>query len=155
MVIRKNSTNELARMLGEFLCRRCHLIDDLSWYEPLTWLRNVDHFFYLVRWHEQHFLGRGSIVFIYMLCRDTISPEIASKEELKAVLLTCFYVSCAYVGRETSYPARPFMVEGDGMAFWDRTLAITRRLSGQMLRLNNSPQFFAKVFADLKNRKDH
>ncbi|XP_072527473.1 cyclin-dependent kinase 5 activator 1-like [Salminus brasiliensis] len=153
--VRRNpSTSELPRLFGEFLCQRCHLIQDLSWEEPIAWIRFVDRFFYKAGWQPHRFITASSLVFLYMLCRDTISADVASKEELKATLLSCFYVSIAYVGSEVSYPARLFISDGNRTAFWDRTLGIAKCMSEKMLQLNTDPQYFSKVVADLKNRKD-
>ncbi|XP_022536442.2 cyclin-dependent kinase 5 activator 1-like [Astyanax mexicanus] len=153
-VLGRDTTYDLHRMLGEFLCRRCHRIQDLAWTEPVFWLLSVDRHLYRTLWHRRHFLCRGSLVFLYMVCEDSISAQIASRRELKAVLLTCLYVSCAYVGHSISYPAMPFIVESNRMAFWRRVLGITSRLSAKMLQINNNPQYFAMVFSDLKNTED-
>ncbi|XP_036413181.1 cyclin-dependent kinase 5 activator 1-like [Colossoma macropomum] len=155
MVLKDASTNELLRLLGEFLCRRCRLLKDLSPEDPLMWLRMVDIFLLLSKCQRQCFIVPGSVVFLYMLCRDTVSAEVSSMRELQAVVLTCFYVAFAYIGHELGYPVMPFIVEDDSTVFWKRTLDITKRMSGKMLQINEDPPFFADVFTALKNGTDH
>uniref|UniRef100_A0A674NK84 Cyclin-dependent kinase 5 activator 1 n=1 Tax=Takifugu rubripes TaxID=31033 RepID=A0A674NK84_TAKRU len=55
------------------------------------------------------------------------------------------------MGNEISYPLKPFLVEAEKEAFWDRCLEIINRMSGKMLQINTDPHFFTQVFADLKN----
>ncbi|KAI4881526.1 hypothetical protein NFI96_009620 [Prochilodus magdalenae] len=154
MVLKDASTDELLRLLGDFLCRRCCLLKDLSPDDPLMWLRIVDMFLLLNGCQAHFFIGPGSVVFLYMLCRDTVSAEVSSMKELQVVVLTCFFVAYAYIGHEIGYPAMPFLVEENRGAFWKRTVDITKRMSGKMLRINNDPQFFKDVFTDLKNAAD-
>ncbi|XP_072521217.1 cyclin-dependent kinase 5 activator 1-like [Salminus brasiliensis] len=153
-VLRNVYSPQLLRLLGEFLCRRCTRIKDLSPDDPPTWLRDVDELYILVRGYHRRIICPGIVVFLYMLCRDAVSAEVASTEELRAVLLTCLYVTCSYIGHALSYTTFPFMVEVDRHAFWKRTLDISQRLSQQMMKINTSPQFFAQVFSDLKKRTD-
>ncbi|KAI4889223.1 hypothetical protein NFI96_008752 [Prochilodus magdalenae] len=154
MVLKDVSTDELLRLLGDFLCRRCCLLKDLSPDDPLMWLRIVDMFLLLNGCQAHFFIGPGSVVFLYMLCRDTVSAEVSSMKELQVVVLTCFFVAYAYIGHEIGYPAMPFLVEENRGAFWKRTVDITKRMSGKMLRINNDPQFFKDIFTDLKNAAD-
>ncbi|KAI4872664.1 hypothetical protein NFI96_025514 [Prochilodus magdalenae] len=44
MVLKRASTKRLLRLLGEFLCRRCHLLKDLTPAHPLRWIHVVDDF---------------------------------------------------------------------------------------------------------------
>ncbi|XP_035378613.1 cyclin-dependent kinase 5 activator 1-like [Electrophorus electricus] len=154
-LLMQSSTNELLTCLGVFLCRRCCLLKDLTAVEPVQWLRIVDRYVTLTEWQEQSFLIPSTMVFLYMLCRDIISAEVATKEELQAVLLTCLYVSCSYMCEEISYPAKAFLVEENKGAFWARSLDIANRMSGKMLQINNDPQYFWQVFTDLKNKMVH
>ncbi|KAK1784044.1 hypothetical protein P4O66_021747 [Electrophorus voltai] len=117
-LLMQSSTNELLTCLGVFLCRRCCLLKDLTADEPVQWLRIVDCYVTLTEWQEQSFLIPSSMVFLYMLSRDIISVEVATKEELQAVLLTCLYVSCSYMCEEISYPAKAFLVEENKGAFF-------------------------------------
>ncbi|MEQ2182454.1 hypothetical protein GOODEAATRI_022441 [Goodea atripinnis] len=102
-------------------------------------------------WQDQGFITPANVVFLYMLCRDVVSSELASERELQASLLTCLYLSYSYMGNEISYPLKPFLVEAEKEAFWDRCLEIINRMSGKMLQINTDPHFFTQVFADLKN----
>eukprot|EP00066_Takifugu_rubripes_P002475 XP_003964442.1 PREDICTED: cyclin-dependent kinase 5 activator 1-like [Takifugu rubripes] len=150
-VIVQASTNELMRSLGEFLCRRCYRLKRLSPTDPVLWLRSVDRSLLLQGWQDQGFITPANVVFLYMLCRDVVSSELASERELQASLLTCLYLSYSYMGNEISYPLKPFLVEAEKEAFWDRCLEIINRMSGKMLQINTDPHFFTQVFADLKN----
>uniref|UniRef100_A0AAQ6ANQ9 Cyclin-dependent kinase 5 activator n=1 Tax=Amphiprion ocellaris TaxID=80972 RepID=A0AAQ6ANQ9_AMPOC len=150
-VIVQASTSELMRSLGEFLCRRCYRLKRLSPTDPVLWLRSVDRSLLLQGWQDQGFITPANVVFLYMLCRDVVSAEVASERELQASLLTCLYLSYSYMGNEISYPLKPFLVEAEKEAFWDRCLEIINRMSGKMLQINTDPHFFTQVFADLKN----
>ncbi|XP_061567743.1 cyclin-dependent kinase 5 activator 1-like [Cololabis saira] len=150
-VIVQASTSELMRSLGEFLCRRCYRLKRLSPTDPVLWLRSVDRSLLLQGWQDQGFITPANVVFLYMLCRDVVSAELASERELQASLLTCLYLSYSYMGNEISYPLKPFLVEVEKEAFWDRCLEIINRMSGKMLQINTDPHFFTQVFADLKN----
>uniref|UniRef100_A0AAQ6IB90 Cyclin-dependent kinase 5 activator n=1 Tax=Anabas testudineus TaxID=64144 RepID=A0AAQ6IB90_ANATE len=150
-VIVQASTSELMRSLGEFLCRRCYRLKRLSPTDPVLWLRSVDRSLLLQGWQDQGFITPANVVFLYMLCRDVVSAEVASERELQASLLTCLYLSYSYMGNEISYPLKPFLVEAEKEAFWDRCLEIINRMSGKMLQINTDPHFFTQVFSDLKN----
>ncbi|XP_068606294.1 cyclin-dependent kinase 5 activator 1-like [Brachionichthys hirsutus] len=150
-VIVQASTSELMRSLGEFLCRRCSRLKRLSPTDPVLWLRSVDRSLLLQGWQDQGFITPANVVFLYMLCRDVVPSEVASERELQASLLTCLYLSYSYMGNEISYPLKPFLVEAEKDAFWDRCLEIINRMSGKMLQINTDPHFFTQVFADLKN----
>ncbi|XP_029429616.1 cyclin-dependent kinase 5 activator 1 [Rhinatrema bivittatum] len=150
-VVVQASTSELLRCLGEFLCRRCYRLKHLSPTDPVLWLRSVDRSLLLQGWQDQGFITPANIVFLYMLCRDVISSEVATEHELQAVLLTCLYLSYSYMGNEISYPLKPFLVESCKEAFWDRCLSIINLMSPRMLQINADPHYFTQVFADLKN----
>ncbi|XP_016118939.1 cyclin-dependent kinase 5 activator 1-like [Sinocyclocheilus grahami] len=150
-VIVQASTSELLRSLGEFLCRRCYRLKRLSPADPVLWLRSVDRSLLLQGWQDQGFITPANVVFLYMLCHEVISAEVSSERELQAELLTCLYLSYSYMGNEISYPLKPFLVETDKDAFWNRSLAIINRMSSKMLQLNSDPHYFTQVFADLKN----
>ncbi|KAM4692401.1 cyclin-dependent kinase 5 activator 1 [Rhinophrynus dorsalis] len=149
-VVVQASTSELLRCLGEFLCRRCYKLKHLSPTEPVLWLRSVDRSLLLQGWQDQGFITPANVVFLYMLCRDVISSELTSEQELQAALLTCVYLSYSYMGNEISYPLKPFLVESSKEAFWDRCLSVIGTMSPKMLRINADPQYFTQIFADLK-----
>ncbi|XP_065278818.1 cyclin-dependent kinase 5 activator 1 [Emys orbicularis] len=150
-VIVQASTSELLRCLGEFLCRRCYRLKHLSPTDPVLWLRSVDRSLLLQGWQDQGFITPANVVFLYMLCRDVISAEVATDRDLQAGLLTCLYLSYSYMGNEISYPLKPFLVESCKEAFWDRCLSIISLMSPKMLQINADPHYFTQVFADLKN----
>ncbi|KAJ3607354.1 hypothetical protein NHX12_024405 [Muraenolepis orangiensis] len=149
-VIVQASTSELLRCLGEFLCRRCYRLKHLSPTDPVLWLRSVDRSLLLQGWQDQGFITPANVVFVYMLCRDVVSSDVATEHELQAVLLTCLYLSYSYMGNEISYPLKPFLVESSKETFWDRCLSIINLMSGKMLQINSDPHYFTQVFADLK-----
>ncbi|KAJ8251824.1 hypothetical protein GJAV_G00225820 [Gymnothorax javanicus] len=150
-VIVQASTSELLRCLGEFLCRRCYRLKQLSPMDPVLWLRSVDRSLLLQGWQDLGFITPANVVFVYLLCRDAVSSEVGSEHELQAVLLTCLYLSYSYMGNEISYPLKPFLLEGDKDLFWDRCLSIISTMSGKMLQINSDPHYFTQVFADLKS----
>ncbi|XP_051894901.1 cyclin-dependent kinase 5 activator 1b [Pristis pectinata] len=150
-VIVQASTSELLKCLSEFLCRRCYRLKHLSPTDPVLWLRSVDRSLLLQGWQDQGFVTPANVVFVYMLCRDVISSEVATEHELQATLLTCLYLSYSYMGNEISYPLKPFLVESCKEAFWDRCLSIINAMSAKMLQINADPHFFTQVFADLKS----
>ncbi|KAM7137493.1 cyclin-dependent kinase 5 activator 1 [Macrochelys suwanniensis] len=149
-VIVQASTSELLRCLGDFLCRRCYRLKHLSPTDPVLWLRSVDRSLLLQGWQDQGFITPANVVFLYLLCRDVISAEVATDHELQAGLLTCLYLSYSYMGNEISYPLKPFLVESCKEAFWDRCLSIISLMSPKMLQINADPHYFTQVFADLK-----
>lgn len=150
-VVVQASTGELLRCLGDFVCRRCYRLKELSPGELISWFRSVDRSLLLQGWQDQGFITPANVVFLYMLCRDVISAEVGSDHELQAVLLTCLYLSYSYMGNEISYPLKPFLVEGDKGRFWERCLGIIQRLSAKMLRINADPHYFTQLFQDLKS----
>ncbi|XP_009643880.1 cyclin-dependent kinase 5 activator 1 [Egretta garzetta] len=141
--------------MRRFLCRRCYRLKHLSPTDPVLWLRSVDRSLLLQGWQDQGFITPANVVFLYMLCRDVISAEVASDHELQAVLLTCLYLSYSYMGNEISYPLKPFLVESCKEAFWDRCLSIIDLMSPKMLQVNADPHYFTQVFADLKKERKH
>lgn len=101
---------------------------------------------------DQVFISPSSLVFVYLLCREAVDPDVSSEQELHATFLTCLYLGYSYLGNEISYPLKPFMVESSRAAFWDRALDLIGRLSADMLRINADPHFFTEVFQDLKRQ---
>ncbi|KAM8933687.1 cyclin-dependent kinase 5 activator 2 [Pelodytes ibericus] len=150
-IIVQASTGELLRCLGEFICRRCYRLKELSPGEPTMWFRNVDRSLLLQGWQDQGFITPANLVFVYLLCREAIEDDVASEYELQATFLTCLYLAYSYMGNEISYPLKPFLVETDKEVFWQRCLSIIDRMSGKMLQINSDPHFFTQVFQDLKN----
>ncbi|XP_049624000.1 cyclin-dependent kinase 5 activator 2 [Suncus etruscus] len=151
-VIVQASTGELLRCLGDFVCRRCYRLKELSPGELVGWFRGVDRSLLLQGWQDQAFITPANLVFVYLLCRESLrGDELASASELQAAFLTCLYLAYSYMGNEISYPLKPFLVEPDKERFWQRCLRLIQRLSPQMLRLNADPHFFTQVFQDLKN----
>ena len=106
---------------------------------------------YLCNIQDVAFINPANVVFVYLLVRDLVPQNIDSEHELQAVVLTCLYLSYAYMGNEISYPLKPFLVDSDRNRFWNRCLFIIERLSSDMLRLNSEPAFFTDVFSELKS----
>ncbi|KAG8230669.1 hypothetical protein J437_LFUL010483 [Ladona fulva] len=113
------------------------------------------------------FINPANVVFVYMLVRELLGDgeggrdgskgdkgadveAVESEQGLQAVVLTCLYLSYAYMGNEISYPLKPFLVDEDKDRFWDRCLSIVNRLSRSMLRINAEPSFFTEIFTELK-----
>lgn len=151
-VVVQASTGELLRCLGDFVCRRCYRLKDLSPGELIGWFRSVDRSLLLQGWQDQGFITPANLVFVYLLCREALQGDkIGTPSELQASFLTCLYLAYSYMGNEISYPLKPFLVEGDKERFWDRCLSIIQGLSSKMLQINADPHFFTQVFQDLKN----
>ncbi|CAM4627285.1 unnamed protein product [Lepidochelys olivacea] len=151
-VIVQASTGELLRCLGDFVCRRCYRLKELSPGELIAWFRSVDRALLLQGWQEQGFITPANLVFVFLLCREALrGEEIGSQGELQATFLTCLYLAYSYMGNEISYPLKPFLVEGDKERFWERCLALIQRLSAKMLQINSDPHYFTQVFQDLKS----
>lgn len=144
------STSELLRCLGEFLGQRCKRLRDFQPGDAVLWLRTVDRSLLLQGWQDIAFINPANVVFLYMLVRELVSEDVSSERELQAVVLTCLYLSYAYMGNEISYPLKPFLVDENRDKFWDRCLLIIGTLSGSMLRINSEPGFFTEVFTELK-----
>ncbi|XP_041663415.1 cyclin-dependent kinase 5 activator 2b [Cheilinus undulatus] len=153
-VIIQASTGELLRCLGNFMCRRCFKLKDLNSGEVILWFRNIDRTLLLQGWQDQGFITPANLVFVYLLCEDTIEDSIASAAELQGTFQTCLYLAYSYMGNEISYPLKPFMNDANKDVFWENALRIISRMSAKMLQLNADPHFFTEVFQDLKNQRD-
>lgn len=145
------STGELLLCLGRFLRGHCLKISDLTSNEVIAWIRNVDHTLLMQGWQEEGFITPSILVFIYLLCRDTVSKNITSPDELQGVFLTCLYLTYTYLGTEISYPLQPFIIDANKDVFWQQALCVIDKLSSEMLRINKDPRFFTEVFQELKH----
>ncbi|XP_016100137.1 cyclin-dependent kinase 5 activator 1-like [Sinocyclocheilus grahami] len=154
-VIVQASTGELLRCLGEFLCKRCCKVKELTANEVILWFRNVDRTLLLQGWQDHGFITPASLVFVYLLVRETVTDDVDNPRELQGTFLTCLYLAYSYIGNEISYPIKPFMVETNKDVFWERSLDVIDKLSGKMLQINIDPHFFTEVFQDLKNEGDY
>lgn len=158
------STSELLKCLGMYLHAKCYRLRDFQAGDAVMWLRTVDRSLLLQGWQDVAFINPANVVFVYMLVRDLVGGEpdddggggsspaagITSEQDLQAVVLTCLYLSYAYMGNEISYPLKPFLVEDSKERFWDRCLHIVDKLSAQMLRINAEPGYFTEIFTELK-----
>ncbi|XP_062389391.1 cyclin-dependent kinase 5 activator 2b [Sardina pilchardus] len=149
-VIVQASTGELLLCLGDFFCRRCYKLKDLNSNEVILWFRNVDRTLLLQGWQDQGFITPASLVFVYLICRETITEDVATRGELHGVFLTCLYLAYSYIGQEISYPLKPFIVEGNKDTFWDLSLGVIDSISDKMMQINIDPHFFTEVFQELK-----
>ena len=145
------STSELLKSLGEFLYRRCKRLKHFEGMDAIVWLRTVDRSLLLQGWQDIAFINPANVVFVFMLVRDIVSPEMDNENELQAIVLTCLYLSYSYMGNEISYPLKPFLVEDNRDRFWDRCLSIINTQSSNMLKINSDPSFFTEIFTELKN----
>lgn len=149
-IIIQASTGELLLCLGRFLRRRCLNISDLTSNVVIAWIRNVDRTLLMQGWQEENFITPPILVFVYLLCRDTVSEDISSPDELQGLFLTCLYLTYSYLGTEISYPLQPFIIDANKDVFWQQALGVIDKLSSEMLRINVEPQFFTEVFQELK-----
>ncbi|XP_008291743.1 cyclin-dependent kinase 5 activator 1 [Stegastes partitus] len=153
-IVIQASTGELLRCLGDFMCRRCFKLKELNSGEVILWFRNIDRTLLLQGWQDQGFITPANVVFVYLLCEDTIADSIDSPAELQGTFQTCLYLAYSYMGNEISYPLKPFMIEANKDVFWETSLRIINRMSAKMLQLNADPHFFTEVFQDLKNQRE-
>lgn len=153
-IVIQASTGELLRCLGDFMCRRCFKLKDLNSGEVIMWFRNIDRTLLLQGWQDQGFITPANVVFVYLLCQDTIEDEVDNVGDLQGTFQTCLYLAYSYMGNEISYPLKPFMMEANKDVFWETSLRIINRMSAKMLQLNADPHFFTEVFQDLKNQRD-
>ncbi|TWW80562.1 cyclin-dependent kinase 5 activator 1-like [Takifugu flavidus] len=153
-IVIQASTGELLRCLGDFMCRRCFKMKDLNSGEVILWFRNIDRTLLLQGWQDQGFITPANVVFVYLLCEDTIEDRVDSLGELQGTFQTCLYLAYSYMGNEISYPLKPFMIEANKDTFWETSLRIINRMSAKMLQLNADPHFFTEVFQDLKNQRE-
>eukprot|EP00064_Thunnus_orientalis_P002421 superscaffoldBa00000175_g2428 len=153
-IVIQASTGELLRCLGDFMCRRCYKVKELNSGEVILWFRNVDRTLLLQGWQDQGFITPANVVFVYLLCDDTIEDTVDNPAELQGTFQTCLYLAYSYMGNEISYPLKPFMNDTNKDVFWDTSLRIINRMSAKMLQLNADPHFFTEVFQDLKNQRD-
>ena len=154
-IVIQASTGELLRCLGDFVCRRCHRLKELSSGEVILWFRNIDRTLLIQGWQDIGFITPANVVFVYLLCQDAIAADgVGSAAELQGAFQTCLYLAYSYMGNEISYPLKPFMIEANKDVFWETSLRIIDRMSAKMLRLNADPHFFTEVFQDLKNQRD-
>ncbi|XP_076118700.1 cyclin-dependent kinase 5 activator 2b [Alosa pseudoharengus] len=149
-VIVQASTGELLLCLGEFFCRRCYKLKTLSANDVVIWFRNVDRTLLLQGWQDQGFITPASLVFVYLICRETVTEDVDTRGELHGIFLTCLYLAYSYMGNEISYPLSPFIVEGNKDTFWDLSLSVIDNMSDQMMQINIDPHFFTEVFQELK-----
>uniref|UniRef100_A0A673Y8P0 Cyclin-dependent kinase 5 activator 1 n=2 Tax=Salmo trutta TaxID=8032 RepID=A0A673Y8P0_SALTR len=144
------STGELLHCLGEYLCRQCYRLQNLSPNDPGLWLQSVDRFLLNHGWGNQSILTPANVVFVYMLCRKVVSSEAVTEHQLQAVVITSLYLTCSYMGNETS-PLRPFLVESSRDIFWESCLSIINLMSGNMLQMSTDQHYFFQLFANQKN----
>jgi len=74
--------------------------------EVASWLRSVDRALLDHAWQDAPFIGPANVVFVYLLARDAVDPDIVTAGELQAVIMACLYVAFSYVGCEISYPLK-------------------------------------------------
>uniref|UniRef100_A0A3Q3WED5 Uncharacterized protein n=1 Tax=Mola mola TaxID=94237 RepID=A0A3Q3WED5_MOLML len=153
-IVIQASTGELLRCLGNFMCRRCSNLKELNSGEVILWFRNIDRTLLLQGWQDQGFITPANVVFVYLLCQDTVADNVDSLAELQGTFQTCLYLAYSYMGNEISYPLKPFMIDANKDVFWETSLRLIDRMSAKMLQLNADPHFFTEVFQDLKNQRN-
>lgn len=144
-------SSDALRCLGNFVRCHCKNLTRFRASEVILWLRGVDRALLLQGWQDQAFLTPPNLVFLFMLLKESLSDKIPNPAQLRAEILTCLYMAYTYNGPEISYPLKPFLVDGDRRAFWDRCMLITNNLSEKMLQMNREPKFFGELLVELKN----
>ena len=142
--------NEALRYIGNFVKSRCKNLSRLKPSDVVLWMRGVDRALLLQGWQDQAFLTPPNLVFLYMLLKETLTGKVFSILQLRAEILTCLYMAYTYNGAEISYPLKPFLIDGDRQAFWDRCMLITNNLSGKMLKINRDSRYFSDLLVELK-----
>uniref|UniRef100_A0A1I8IJ35 Non-specific serine/threonine protein kinase n=1 Tax=Macrostomum lignano TaxID=282301 RepID=A0A1I8IJ35_9PLAT len=143
------STAELLKCTCTFLHRRCpDAAPDPS--AAAAWIRSVDRCLILQGWADTAFVNPPNLVFLFMLLKTTVGERLATERQLQTAVFACLYVAYSYMGNEISYPLKPFLLEDDRAAFWDRCLGVVGNCSRDMLRLNSDPAFFIDLFTELK-----
>ncbi|XP_034042532.1 cyclin-dependent kinase 5 activator 2b [Thalassophryne amazonica] len=153
-IVIQASTGELLRCLGDFICRRCYKLKELTSGEVILWFRNVDRTLLLQGWQDVGFITPANVVFVYLLCQDAITEGVSTAAELQGTFQTCLYLAYSYMGNEISYPLKPFILESNEEVFWETALRIIDRMSAKMLMLNSDPHFFTEVFQELKQQRE-
>ena len=144
-------SSDVLKCVGNFV--RCHC-KNLTRFRPsevVLWLQGVDRALLLQGWQDQAFLTPPNLVFLFMLLKGSLSDKIPNPAQLRAEILTCLYMAYTYNGPEISYPLKPFLIDGDRRAFWDRCMFITNNLSEKMLQMNREPKYFGELLFELKN----
>lgn len=144
------TANEALRCIGNFVKSRCKNLSRLKPYDVILWMRGVDRALLLQGWQDQAFLTPPNLVFLFMLLKETFTGKVFSILQLRAEILTCLYMAYTYNGAEISYPLKPFLIDGDRQAFWDRCMLITNNLSEKMLKINRDPRYFSELLVELK-----
>ena len=144
-------SSDALKCVGNFVRCHCKNLTRFRASEVVLWLRGVDRALLLQGWQDQAFLTPPNLVFLYMLLKESLSDKIPNPAQLRAEILTCLYMAYTYNGPEISYPLKPFLIDGDRRAFWDRCMFITNNLSEKMLQMNREPRYFGELLVELKN----
>uniref|UniRef100_A0A915IAJ1 Cyclin-dependent kinase 5 activator n=1 Tax=Romanomermis culicivorax TaxID=13658 RepID=A0A915IAJ1_ROMCU len=145
------STPELLSCLGQHLYLKCQRLENFHSSDVISWIRSVDRALLLQGWQDVAFVNPANLVFVYMLISQAVPETIDNEHELQSCVLTCLYLSYAYMGNEISYPLKPFLVETNREKFWNRCLSIINQYSSHMLRINSNPTYFTEMFTELKS----
>jgi cyclin-dependent kinase 5 activator 1 len=143
-------SSDALRCIGNFVKSHCKNLSRLRASEVVLWLRGVDRALLIQGWQDQAFLTPPNLVFLFMLLKESLKEKCTSITQLRAEVLTCLYMAYTYSGPESSYPLKPFLVDGDREAFWDRCMYMINNLSSKMLRTNREPKYFGELLVELK-----
>ena len=144
-------SSDALKCVGNFVRCHCKNLTRFRASEVVLWLRGVDRALLLQGWQDQAFLTPPNLVFLFMLLKESLSDKIPNPAQLRAEILTCLYMAYTYNGPEISYPLKPFLIDGDRRAFWDRCMFITNNVSDKMLQMNREPKYFGELLVELKN----
>lgn len=163
-IVVQASTSDLLRCFASFISQRCsQLFKDVNKIrqrfdprETISWLRIADRALLLQGWQDVAFLNPVNVIFFYMMVRDSLKPsELRTIYDLQCNIMACLYLAFSYMGNEISYPLKPFLIEVNRDLFWQRTIMLMNKLSGNMLRINQDPKFFTELFYELKSYSVH
>jgi len=143
-------SSDALRCIGNFVKSHCKNLSRLRSSEVVLWLRGVDRALLIQGWQDQAFLTPPNLVFLYMLLKESLKDKFTSITQLRAEVLTCLYMAYTYSGPEISYPLKPFLVDGDREAFWDRCMNMINNHSAKMLQTNRDPKYFSELLVELK-----
>ena len=115
-------SSDALKCVGNFVRCHCKNLTRFRASEVVLWLRGVDRALLLQGWQDQAFLTPPNLVFLFMLLKESLSDKIPNPAQLRAEILTCLYMAYTYNGPEISYPLKPFLIDGDRRAFWDRCM---------------------------------
>ena len=132
------STGELLECLGQFVFNKfSNIVPGITNTTIISWMRSIDRCLLAQGWQDTPFISPGTVVFVYLLLRDSPLPHPSSRlcflpqnvaneyalkmsdpsfqptlYDLHCHINACLYIAYSYAGIEISYPQRPFNIVG-------------------------------------------